>query len=233
MLKKTIKYYFYFNMLVGFTFLIVAILSFYGIQGLLPSETSITLDKKHFQGILNSLPAVGILIGGQIAGLAVFLNINHSAEQKEKELKKEKEDTKKILDAYFSHLSFLSLAFRESITLLKEHIKHSYKDNGVGFSSVKVTKSLNQLEHEIEELKLTIDTIFNYTFSKYLNEEELLFLLHHKGRFSFINHSLKRFGKDIKFEETMSNIEAIQVSITEFKSFCDKRLSDNKVKTHC
>jgi hypothetical protein len=221
-LKTILWAYFYINLLLGFIFLCVAIISYYAAFVLIKDGVILTLDKQHFKSILDTLPAIGILIGGQIAGLSVYLNIKHSNEQKEKDKMEEYQKSNKVLASYFSHFDTLSKAHILGLNKLHKDIQSCTVLTEKALPT-QIKNDLMQLKQELQYNNLTIETMLNFSFSKHAGENTIKLLLTYHGMFIFAIYTLDRIGKDLNMKDILSNIEAMIVSISYFKKLCQNR----------
>lgn len=123
---------------------------------------------------LENINYIGILLGGQIAGLAVYKNIIHTLKMKEVEETSEKEKSKKVLNSYFLHMTTLA---ENQILFLNEMKKVIEENPSLNISSLGLDIYFFSDEINVITYLKPIDNMLNHDLHKYTNEDMINFIL--------------------------------------------------------
>lgn len=159
-------------------YLIIGILCIIGIVIFIFTE-------KWSVGFLSSL---GIFLGSQIAGMAVYKNIINTKKSKLIESKLEEEKNSKILKAYYIHLNKLSLKYKDFLFGLKKTVNDSP-------SSALKDLNIDELYYS-DEINNSIyisslQEMLQHDLHKFTNEEDIVLILNIKEKVLNLIHNSK------------------------------------------
>ena len=140
------------------------------------------------KGFNENLNSIGVIVASQIAGIAIYKNIIHSEQVKEKENKNEEKTNNKILNSYYIHIKELALTHQKFLDELEANIKNNPH---ASLKQLMINEFYYSDEINNGIYIKPLENMLTHSLHKYTDGNEIVFILEIKEKVLNLMHNSK------------------------------------------